>query len=70
MFDKLRKIWSRRNADDFGDGDEGFNLGDVALDDVDPAKLEKLAVLFDAVQDRESAIEALKQVHGKKLVVL
>ena len=64
MFDKLKKLWSRRN------GDEGFNAGDVALKDVDPVKLEKLAALFAAVKDRGSAIEALKQVHGKDLVVL
>jgi hypothetical protein len=55
---------------DFADGNEGFNAGDVALADVDPEKLEKLAALFAGVTDRASARAALEAVFGAELVVL
>jgi hypothetical protein len=70
MFDKLRKRWSRRNADDFvdGDDDEGFNIQDVDLADVDVPKLEKLAELFaevDAIKDDDERLTAAKKLVAK-----
>ena len=70
MFDKLKKLWSRRNADDFidGDGDEGFNVGDVDLADVDVPKLEKLAELFaeiDAIENDDERLIAAKKLVAK-----
>ena len=70
MFTRVKKLFKRRHEMDFGDGGEDFNAGDRLISDIDPADLERLAELFASVKDRESAIAALRQVHGRELVVL
>ena len=49
-----------------GDDDEGFNIEDVDLADVDVPKLEKLAELFAGVNAIENDGERL--IAAKKLV--
>ena len=70
MFTRVKKLFKRRHEIDFGDGGEDFNVGDRLISDINPADLERLAELFASVKDRESAIAALRQVHGRELVVL
>ncbi len=51
-----------------GDGQEGFNLGDVDLADVDLPKLEKLAELFaevEAIKDDDERLTAAKALVAK-----
>ena len=51
-----------------GDDDEGFNIGDVGLADVDVPKLEKLAELFaevDAIKDDDERLTAAKALVAK-----
>ena len=67
----MKAFFSRlfgRNKQRFvdGDDDEGFNIEDVDLADVDVPKLEKLAELFAEVNAIENDDERL--IAAKKLV--
>lgn len=51
-----------------GDDEEGFNIGDVDLADVDLPKLEKLAELFaevEAIKDDDERLTAAKALVAK-----
>jgi hypothetical protein len=51
-----------------GDDEEGFNIGDVDLADVDLPKLEKLADLFaevEAIKDDDERLTAAKALVAK-----
>ena len=70
MFDRLKTAWSKHKSRDFvdGDGQEGFNIGDVDLADVDLPKLEKLAELFaevEAIKDDDERLTAAKALVAK-----
>ena len=67
MFDRLKTAWSKHKSRDFVDGDdqEGFNVDDVDLADVDVPNLNKLAELFaevDAIKDDDERLTAAKAI--------
>jgi hypothetical protein len=67
MFDRLKTAWKSRDFVD-GDDQEGFNIGDVDLADVDLPKLEKLAELFaevEAIKDDDERLTAAKALVAK-----
>lgn len=47
------------------DDDDAHNVGDVAVGDVDPAELERLADLFDRLEP----LDALRDIYGDRLVI-